>query len=116
MTVFIAEAFDSVRQADLKALRYCFGVAPAAKRSGRTILVQRRLAANRRLVDAACHWAMIAVQHDAVSKANCQALRSRGHKHARALRSVADRLLRVVCRMIETGQTFDPEKRSKGTP
>ena len=32
------------------------------------------------------------------------------------LRSTADRLLNVVCKMIETGQTFDPERRSEGAP
>ena len=103
LAVILSEGFDSIRRADLHA-------------SGRTILVQRRLAANRRLVNAACHWAMAAIQRDAASRAICHALRSRGHGHARALRSVADRLLNVVCKMIETGQTFDPERRSEGAP
>ena len=39
---------------------------------------------------------------------------STGHKHARALRSVAYRLLTVICKMVETGQTFDPDRRPKG--
>ena len=87
---------------------------PVTKRSGRIILVRRRLAANRRLADAACHWAMATIQRDAASRAICHALRSRGH--AQALRSVADRFLNVVCKMIETGQTSDPERRSKAAP
>ena len=49
LAVIVSEAFDSLQKADLQAPGYCSGVAPAAKRSGRTILVQRRLAANRRL-------------------------------------------------------------------
>ena len=69
LVVILSEVFDSIRKAELQALRCYFGLAPVTKRSGRTILVQRRL---------------------------------------------ADRLLTVVCRMIETGQTFDPERRSKG--
>ena len=113
LAVIVSEAFDSVRKADLQALRCYFGVAPVTKRSGRTIVVQRRLAANRRLVNAAYHWAMAAIQRDAASRAKYHALRSRGHSHARALRSVADRFLNVVCKMIETGETFDPERRSK---
>ena len=60
LAVIVSEAIDSVRKADLQALRCYFGVAPVTKRSGRTILVQRRLAANRRLADAACHRAMAA--------------------------------------------------------
>ena len=114
LAVILSEAFDSIRKAELQALRCYFGLAPVTKQSGRTILVQRRLAANARLRNAACHWAMTAIQSDKVSRANCHALRSRGHKHARAPGSVADRLFGVVCKMIETGQTFDPERRSRG--
>ena len=113
LAVILSEAFDSIRKAELQALRCYFGLAPVTKRSGRTVLVQRRLAANARLRNAAYHWAMAAIQRDRVSRAICHALRSRGHKHARAPGSVADRLLGVVCKMIETGQTFDPERRSK---
>ncbi len=113
LAVILSEAFDSVRKAELQALRCYFGIAPVTKRSGRTILVQRRLAANGRLRNAAHHWATAAIQRDKVSRAICHALRSRGHKHARAPGSVADRLLGVACRMIETGQTFDPERQSK---
>ena len=113
LAVILSEAFDSIRKAELQASGCYFGLAPVTKRSGRTVLVQRRLAANGRLRNAARHWAMAAIQRDKTSRANCRALRSRGHKHARALRSVADRLLGVACRMIETGQTFDPERRSK---
>ena len=116
LAVILSEAFDSVRRADLQALRCYFGVAPVTKRSGRTILVHRRQAANGRLRNAAYHWAMAAIQRDRVSRANCYALRSRGHNHARALRSIADRFLKVVCKMIETGQTFDPQRQSKGAP
>ena len=114
LAVILSEAFDSVRRADRHALRCYFGVAPVTKRSGQTILIQRRQAANGRLRNAAYHWAMAAIRCDRVSRAKYHALRSRGHKHARALRSIADRLLGVVCKMIETGQTFDPERQSKG--
>jgi hypothetical protein len=50
----------------------------------------------------------IAVQHDPISKAKYQALRARGHGHARALRSVADGLLYVACTMLENGTLFEP--------
>ena len=109
--VILSEAFDSVRRADLHAPGCDFGVAPVTKRSGQAIVVRRRLAGN-----AACRRAMAAIRRDKAGRANCHALRSRGHKHARAPGSVADRLLAVVCRMIETGQTFDPERQSKGAP
>ena len=116
LAVILSEAFDSVRRADLHAPGCHFGVATVTKRSGQAIVVQRRLAANARLRNAACPWAMAAIRRDKVGRANCRALRSRGHKHARAPGSVADRLPAIVCRMIETGQTFDPERQSKGAP
>ena len=116
LAVILSEAFDSIRKADLQALRCYFGVEPVTKRSGRAVLVQRRLAANGRPGNAARHRAMASIQRDKAGRAICHALRSRGHKHARAPGSVADRHLGVVCIMIETGQTFDPERLSKGAP
>ena len=113
LAVIVSEAFDIIRRADLRALRCYFGVAPVTKRSGREIRVQRRRTANTRLANAAHHRAMAAVQRDPASKAKYSALRQRGHNHARALRGVADRLLGGVCKMLETGQTFDPERQSK---
>ena len=40
------------------------------------------------------HWAAIAVQRDGHFKAHCDALRAKGHSHARTLRGVMDRVLR----------------------
>ena len=71
----------------------------------------RRQAAHHRLQDAVYHWASIAVQHDAISKSKYAALRARGHRHARALRSVADRLLQVACAMLQNRTVFDPSLR-----
>lgn len=68
--------------------------------------VERRLAAHGRLRDAVFYWAQAAARHDAVSRGKYQALRGRGH--ARALRSVADRLLNVACAMLRDGTCFDP--------
>ena len=54
------------------------------------------------------HWARVATQHDPRSRSKYAALRSRGHSHGRALRSVADRLLNVACAMLRSGTTFNP--------
>lgn len=62
--------------------------------------------------DTAYGWAMAAIQRDDVSGAKYNAFQSRCHNRARILRSVADRFLGVVCKMIEAGQTCDPERRS----
>ena len=101
LATLLAEAHDPLLRRDYHALRCLSGVAPVTKRSGKSLIVVRRLAAHNRLQDAVYHWASVAVQHDAVSKTKYAALRSRGHGHARALRSVADRLLCVACAMLE---------------
>ena len=91
LATLLAEAPQALARRDYKALRCLTGVAPVTRRSGKYKLVVRRIAAHTRLRDAVYHWARIAVQHDAISKAKYAALRGRGHGHARALRSVADR-------------------------
>ena len=76
-------------------------------------MVLRRHACNRRLRNATYHWAQNAVRYDPISKAKYEALRAKGHGHARALRSVVDRLLNVACAMLSSGTLFDPEFASK---
>ena len=113
LATLLAEAHDALRRRDYQALRCLSGVAPVTKRSGKSLIVVRRLAAHNRLQDALYHWAGVAIQHDAVSKAKYAALRARGHGHARALRSVADRLLAVACAMLESQTMFEPNLRSQ---
>lgn len=108
LATLLAEAFDPLQRRDYHALRCLCGVAPVTKRSGKSKIVIRRLAAHRRLCDAVYHWARVAVQHDPTSRAKYAALRQRGHGHARALRSVADRLLAVACAMLQDHTLFDP--------
>ena len=103
-----AEAFDALQRRDYAALRSLTGVAPVTKRSGKSCIVVRRQACNDRLANAAYHWARVAVQIDPTSRAKYAVLRSRGHSHGRALRSVADRLLYVTCAMLKTGTIFNP--------
>ena len=107
LATLLAEASDVLLLRDYNALRALCGAAPVTKRSGKLYLVVRRHAVNPRLQQAIHHWAQIAVQHDPVSKAKYAALRARGHRHARALRSVADRLLKVTCVMLKNQQLFD---------
>jgi hypothetical protein len=62
------------------------------------------------------HWARVAVQRDTESRAKYAALRSRGHSHGRALRSIADRLLNVACAMLRSGSTFNPSPVAQKAP
>jgi transposase len=107
LATLLAEAFDALQRRDYAALRSLTGVAPVTKRSGRSCIVVRRQACHDRLSNAMYHWARVAVQHDPRSRAKYAALRSRGHSHGRALRSVADRLLNVTCAMLKAGTTFN---------
>jgi transposase len=111
LAVLLAEAAKPLRAGDYRALRSLSGVAPVTKRSGKSISVVRRLACNARLANAVYHWARVACQRDEVSKARYRALRSRGCSHGRALRSVADALLRVLAAMVRQGTVYDPQRR-----
>jgi transposase len=108
LATLLAEASDALQRRDYAALRSLTGVAPVTKRSGKSCIVVRRQACHDRLANAMYHWARVAVQHDLRSRAKYAALRSRGHSHGRALRSVADRLLNVACAMLKAGTTFNP--------
>jgi transposase len=108
LATLLAEAFDALQRRDYAALRSLTGVAPVTKRSGKSCIVVRRQACHDRLANAMYHWARVAIQHDLRSRLKYTALRSRGHSHGRALRSVADRLLNVACAMLKTGTTFNP--------
>jgi hypothetical protein len=52
----------------------------------------------------------VAVIRDLPSKSYYTALRRRGHTHGRALRAVADRLLRILIAMLTTRTLFDCSK------
>jgi transposase len=104
----LAEACDALQRRDYHALRCLSGVAPVTKRSGKSRIVIRRQACHPRLSTAVYHWARVAAQRDPVSRLKYTALRQRGHSHGRALRSVADRLLKVACTMLCNGTLFQP--------
>jgi transposase len=107
LATLLAEGSDALQRRDYAALRSLAGVAPVTKRSGKSCIVIRRQAYQHRLANAVYHWARVAMQRDPTSRAKYAALRSRGHSHGRALRSVADRLLNVACAMLRSGTPFD---------
>jgi transposase len=115
LATLLAEAFDALQRRDYAALRSLTGVAPVTKRSGKSSTVVRRQACHDRLANAMYHWARTAAQHDPRSRAKYAALRSRGHSHGRALRSVGDRLLNVACTMLKTGTIFNPSLAAQKT-
>ena len=109
----LAKADDALKARNHDALRCQCGVAPVTKRSGKIYRVQRRQAADRQLSEAVYHWARVAIQHDPISRSKYQNLRQKGHRHARALRTVADRLLMVLCAMLRDGTLFQKSTEQK---
>ena len=110
----VAEAAGALLAGDYHALRTQGGTAPVTKQSGKQCLVAMRYACNQRLRTALYHWARISTQHDAAARQYYATLRGRGHSHPRALRSVADRWLRILTAMLATGTPYDGTRFASG--
>jgi transposase len=106
----LAEASGALAERDYHGLRAHAGIAPITKQSGKRCIVLMRHACNGRLRNALYHWARVAAMCDPPSTIYYAALRQRGHSHGRALRGVADRLLRILIAMLNSGTLFDPSK------
>lgn len=111
----LAEASQPLADRAYHTLRAGMGIAPVTTQSGRRRTVSMRYACNGRLRDAAYHWARVGMQRDTRSRAYYAALRTRGHSHGRALRSVADRLLRILFSLLDHRQLYDPTRGQLGT-
>ncbi len=107
----LAEAGQPLVERDLIRLRALCGSAPVTKRSGKNLIVVRRYACKQRLQNACHHWAQSAVVWDPPSAAHYARLRAKGHKHARALRGVVDRLISVLIAMLRERTLYDPQRR-----
>jgi transposase len=108
------EGSDPLAQRDYFALRAHSGIAPVTKQSGKTKQIMMRRGCRERLRKALYHWARCSVQHDPVSKVHYARLRQAGHKHGRALRGVADRLLAILIAMLKSGQPYEANRRQNG--
>ena len=104
----LTDAAGPLAARDYHTLRAQAGAAPVTKRSGKRVrLVQMRYACKHALREAVYHWARTSVQVDAVARTYYTRLRARGHSHGRALRSVADRWLRILTAMLTTRTLYD---------
>ena len=107
----LTEATGALAARDYPTLRAQSGTAPVTKRSGKRVFhVHMRSACKGRLRQAVYHWARTSIQHDAGARTYYEGLRARGHRHARALRSVGDRWLRILIAMLKTGTVYDPSR------
>jgi transposase len=109
LATLLTEAAAPLRGRDYHALRALAGTAPVTRSSGKQRFVIRRHACNKRLQNAVHHWSRVAIQHDTAARRRYDALRQRGHGHARALRGVGDRLLYVLCATLKRQTPYNPD-------
>jgi transposase len=112
IAALLAEACEPLRRRDYQVLRILSGVAPITRRSGKASIVVRRYACNNRLQSAVYHWARVASREDPISRQRYAELRRRGHSHGRAIRGLGDRLLFLLCTLLERQTLFDPDYKS----
>jgi transposase len=108
----LSEAWEALQNRDYTQLRGLCGVAPVTKRSGKQLMVSMRTSCNKRLRTAVHYWSGNAVLNDPFWKARYAALRAAGHAHARALRTIGDRLLAVLVAILRSGIPYDPCRRA----
>jgi len=106
----LVDGSDLLAARDYARLRCQTGIAPVTRRSGKRRTVAMRYACSARLRRAMYHWAFASMQRTPYSRAVYTAARARGHSHGRALRGLADRLLRVLIAMLRTRTPYDPQR------
>jgi transposase len=105
-----AEAAQPLAERDYQVLRTHSGVAPVTKQSGKRRLVVMRRGCNPRLRHALYHMARVAMQRDAHFSSVYTALRAKGQRHGQALRTISDRLLRILVAMLRNGTCYDASR------
>lgn len=110
VATMLAQAHRAIRDRDYHALRSQSGLAPVTKASGKSRRVEMRRACDKRLRNAFYHVARVASINDDAARAYYQSQRQRGHSHGRALRALADRLLRIQFAMLKAGTLYDPSR------
>jgi transposase len=107
----LSEASGAIAARDYHALRCYGGAAPVTCQSGKKKLVAMRHACNPRLRNALYHWARKSILWDPKSKSAYAQLRARGKSHGSALRTMADRWLKVMVSMLRHNTLYDLQRR-----
>ena len=101
---------QAIAQQNYQGLRTQSGVAPVTRQSGKRRQVVMRRSCNPRLRHALYHMARVAMKHDASFSTIYKALRAKGQRHGQALRSIADRLLRILMAMLRERTLYDSSR------
>jgi len=110
-----AEAPQPLAARDYQILRTHSGVAPVTKQSGKRRVVVMRHGCNPRLRHALYHMARVAMKSEAHFHQVYTALRAKGQRHGQALRTLGDRLLRILMAMLRQRTCYDAN-RMRGEP
>ena len=105
-----AEASQPLAERDYQVLRTYGGVAPVTQQSGKRRHVVMRRGCSPRLRHALYHMARVAMQRDAHFTSVYAALRAKGQRHGHALRTIGDRLLRMLMAMLRQGTYYDASR------
>src|SRR5215470_12852544 len=105
-----AEAAQPLAERDYQVLRTHGGVAPITKQSGKRRVVVMRRGCNPRLRHALYHMARVAMQRDAHFNSVYTTLRAKGQRHGQALRTIGDRLLRILMAMLRDRTCYDASR------
>jgi hypothetical protein len=112
----LGEASQILAEKNYHVMRSLGQAAPVTRRSGRATCVLMRRACNRRLARAIRISADVHRLHDPRARALYAALRARGHNHNRALRTVADHMLRTLFAMLRDRTLYDPNRAARVRP
>lgn len=111
--ILLSEASRPLRERDYHFLRCLAGTAPVTIQSAKRRMVSMRQACSARLRQALHHWATRSIIVDKTSRKQYDQSRIAGHHHARALRGLADRLVRMLIAMLKYQKPFDSQRREK---
>src|SRR5262249_51858187 len=105
-----AEAAQPLAQRASQVLRTHGGGAPVTRQRGKRRQVVMRRGCNPRLRHALYHRARVAMQRAAHFSQVYVALRAKGHRHGQALRTIGDRLLRILRAMLRERICYDASR------
>jgi len=100
---------DPTRYADPKARKNYAGTSPITRASGRSRVALARFARNRRLADALEMWAFCSISGSPGARRYYDTLRTRGHGHRRALRSLANRWVGILHGCLRHRRSYSEE-------
>ncbi len=106
LSILLGEAGYEFMTCDYRAIRSLSGCAPVTRQSGKSSLTVMRRSCNPRLRYAMFHMARSAKRTDERWKAMYGESRKRGCTSARALRQLADRMLKPMMAMIRTRELY----------